>query len=179
MAESGRGGIPILDYNGTWELFGKPNGADIIGSKWIFKTKRDENEEVTRHKARFVAQGFSQEPGKDYGDTFAPVAKLTSIRTVLALAAREDWELENMDVDTAFLKSDIQEEIYIRQPRGFELSGPNGEELVCKLKKSIYGLKHLAIGTILLIDGCKDTDLTRQERTHAYTRMRIHDEIWM
>ena len=69
------------------------------------------------------------------------MAKLTSLRTILALAAREDWELENMDVDTAFLNSNIQEEIYMRQPQGFEQYGANGEELVCNLKKSIYGLK--------------------------------------
>ena len=128
--------------NGTWTLYvRRPVGVNIVGSKWIFKTKRDENGKITRHKARFVAQGFSQEPGRDYGDTFAPVAKLTSLRTILALAAREDWELENMDVDTAFLNSNIQEEIYMRQPQGFEQYGANGEELVCNLKKSIYGLK--------------------------------------
>lgn len=133
--------IQSLVNNGTWILCEKPMGANIIGTRWIFKTKRDENGDISRRKARVVAQGFSQEPGKDYGETFAPVAEKTSVRTLAAVAAEEDWELDNMDVDTAFLNADIQEEIYIRQPPGFEQYGPNGEELVCKLKKSIYGLK--------------------------------------
>lgn len=130
-----------LVSNGTWTLCEKPMGANVIGSRWIYKTKRDESGNITRYKARFVAQGFSQEPGKDYGETHASVARHTSTRTLFALAAKEDWELDNMDVDTAFLNADIKEEIYIRQPRGFEQRGPNGEELVCKLNKSIYGLK--------------------------------------
>ena len=126
---------------GTWTLVVPPPGANVIGSRWVFKTKLNELGEISRLKARFVAQGFSQVPGQDFFDTYAPVAKLSSIRTILAIAAVEDWELQQMDVDTAFLQSPVTEEIYVRQPQGYEQFGPNGEELVCKLHKSLYGLK--------------------------------------
>jgi hypothetical protein len=118
----------------------------VVGSVWKYRTKYDQDGNRVRDKARLVAQGFSQKPGVDYQPdrTFAPLARGTTIRTVTAIAAREDWHLHNMDVDTAFLNSEISEEIYIRQPQGFEQRGPNGEELVCKLNKSIYGLKQAA-----------------------------------
>lgn len=130
-----------LINNGTWTLCKKPPEANVVGSRWIFKTKRDERGKISRYKARFVAQGFSQRPGIDYGDTFAPVARAESLRLIAALVALLGWEFENMDVITAFLNAGIIEEIYIRQPEGFEQRGPNGEELVCRLNKSIYGLK--------------------------------------
>jgi len=113
----------------------------VIPSRWVFKTKRDENGNVVKYKGRGVAKGCSQKQGRDYGQTYAPTAKPTSIRTVISVAGMYDWELENMDVDTAFLNADVDEDIYMRQLEGFEVYGPNGEELVCKLKKSIYGLK--------------------------------------
>jgi hypothetical protein len=135
-----------LINNGTWTLCKKPPEANVVGSRWIFKTKRDERGKISRYKARFVAQGFSQRPGIDYGDTFAPVARAESLRLIAALVALLGWEFENMDVITAFLNAGIIEEIYIRQPEGFEQRGPNGEELVCRLNKSIYGLKQASTG---------------------------------
>ena len=135
-----------LMLNRTWTLCEIPAGANVVGTAWKYKTKHDQDGKRVKDKARLVAQGFSQKPGVDYltDRTFAPVAKFTSIRSVLALAAREDWHLHNMDVDTAFLNTEISEKIYLRQPQGFEEQGPNGEELVCKLNKSIYGLKQAA-----------------------------------
>ena len=131
-----------LIENGTWTLVPKPKGnVNIVGSKWVFKSKRDEHGEVVRYKARLVAQGYSQEYGTDYNETFSPVVRFTSIRTILAIAARDDFEIENMDVETAFLNAYLDETIYLRQPQGFQERGPNGEELVCKLEKAIYGLK--------------------------------------
>ena len=94
-----------------------------------------------RRKARLVAQGFRQKEGIDFTETYALVARMTTIRIILALGAIYDWELENMDVVTAFLQSEMQEEVYVRQPEGYEKFGPNGEPLVCKLHKSLYGLK--------------------------------------
>jgi hypothetical protein len=126
---------------GTWQLRKRPPGARVLGSRWHLKKKRGSDGKVVRYKARLVAQGFSQRPGIDFEETFAPVARQSSLRVVLALAATEDWELDNMDVDTAFLQSPVEEELYIKQPRGFEQFDPGGEELVCQLERSIYGLK--------------------------------------
>lgn len=125
----------------TWILCELPSGANVIDTKWVFKTKQDETGNIVRYKARLVARGFTQEEGLDYFETYAPVARISSIRTVLAIAAKEDFELINMDVDTAFLQSPVEEEVYVSQPPGYERRGPNGEELVCKLSKSLYGLK--------------------------------------
>ena len=86
-----------------------------------------------------MAKGYSQKEGLDYKETFAPVAKFASIRTLLALAAHQDYEIHQMDVKTAFLNGDLDVEIYMRQPEGFVVAGQ--EELVCKLRKSLYGLK--------------------------------------
>ena len=127
--------------NGTWELVERPEGVNVVGSRWVYKTKRDEHGAVVRFKARGVAQGCSQQQGIDFEKVFAPTARQTTIRAVVSVAAMKDWELENMDVNVAFLNAEVEEEIYMRQLEGYEVYGPNGEELVCKLKKSIYGLK--------------------------------------
>ena len=130
-----------LVSNGTWSLVERPKDVNVIGSRWVFKAKRDHTGNISRYKARFVAQGFSQVPGRDFMDTYSPVAKHSSIRSVLALAATEDWHVDNMDVDTAFLNASVKETIYVRQPEGFEEVGPKGEELVLRLHKSLYGLR--------------------------------------
>ncbi|TFY78270.1 hypothetical protein EWM64_g5745 [Hericium alpestre] len=124
---------------GTWELAEKPPGANVVGSWWVFKIKRDASGAIAKYKARLVAQGFSQIPGVDYTDTFAPVAKLSSIRILAALAARFDWELHQMDVKNAYLNGDLEEEIFMKQPPGFPT--PGQEQKVCHLFKPIYGLK--------------------------------------
>ena len=138
--------------NGTWELVPRPAGVNVIASRWVFKTKRDENGEIVKYKGRGVAKGCSQIEGVDFEARYAPTGKPTSIRTVLCVAGILDWELENMDVNTAFLNADVEEEIYMKQLEGFEVYGPNGEELVCKLKKSIYGLRQAARNWHLTID---------------------------
>ena len=141
------------EQEGTWTLCELPPGANLVGSKWVYKTKTDETGRVVRFKARLVAQGFSQQWGRDFLETFAPVAKISSVRVVLAIAAAKDWEIFNMDVDTAFLQSPVEEEIYMRQPKGYEKRGENGELLVCKLIKSIYGLKQSPRNWHRVIDG--------------------------
>ena len=127
--------------NKTWELVDRPKNVNIIGSRWVFTMKRNEAGVPVRPKARFVAKGFSQQFGFDVFETWAPVTRLTSIRSVLSLAAMLDWECENMDVDTAFLNAPVSETIYVEQPEGFVEFGPKGQPLVCKMKKSLYGLK--------------------------------------
>jgi hypothetical protein len=128
-----------LMANGTWELAPLPKGRKSVGCKWVFRTKKDASGEVVRHKARLVAKGYSQVAGVDFLETFAPVAKFTTIRCILALGAALDLEIHLMDVKTAFLNGELEEDIYMEQPQGFLQEG--FDHLVCKLKKSLYGLK--------------------------------------
>ncbi|KAJ9562492.1 hypothetical protein OSB04_007652 [Centaurea solstitialis] len=125
--------------NDVWELTEFPKFAKVVGNKWVFKTKLDQNGNVERYKARLVAKGFTQKEGVDYKETFSPVSRKESLRIVLALVAHFDLELHQMDVKTAFLNGDLYEDVYMSQPEGFKEEGK--EHLVCKLKKSIYGLK--------------------------------------
>ncbi|KAL4347437.1 hypothetical protein GQ457_17G004910 [Hibiscus cannabinus] len=129
-----------LQKNQTWELVRLPEGKKAIGCKWVYKRKPAVSEkEGEKFKARLVAKGFSQQKGVDYDEIFSPVVRHTSIRAVLALVASSDLHLEQMDVKTAFLHGDLEEQIYMQQPEGFTQSGD--EHLVCRLKKSLYGLK--------------------------------------
>ena len=129
-----------LNKNQTWKLVSLPTGKKAIGCKWVFKKKQgDSHREGVRFKARLVAKGYSQKKGTDYDEIFSPVVRHTSIRLVLALVASWDLHLEQMDVKTAFLHGDLEEEIYMEQPEGFV--EPGKEQLVCSLRKSLYGLK--------------------------------------
>jgi hypothetical protein len=130
-----------LTANGTWDLVPKPTDANVIGGKWVYKTKLDANGRPLRYKARYVAKGFKQVHGVDYFDTYSPVTRMTSIRTFLAIACLENWDLESMDVDTAFLNADVDEEVYVTQPEGFQVLDKQKKPLVCRLRKSIYGLR--------------------------------------
>ena len=103
--------------------------------------KKNADGTVARYKARLVAKGYTQQPGIDFTETYAPVVKFTTIRTMLALAALKGYNVTQMDVTTAYLHADVDTELYMEQPEGFEKQGKQGEELVCKLKKSLYGLK--------------------------------------
>jgi transposase InsO family protein len=129
--------LSSLAKHDVWDLVDLPAGKKAIGNKWVYKLKRS-NGTVTRYKARLTAKGFSQRHGIDYNETFAPVAKYTTIRVVLALAAKHDLELRQLDVVTAFLYGILKEEIYMKQPFGLNGADPS---LVCKLKKGLYGLK--------------------------------------
>ncbi|KAK0589794.1 hypothetical protein LWI29_018597 [Acer saccharum] len=133
-----------MQDNKVWELVPLPEGAKPIGCKWIFKTKRDSKGNVERYKARLVAKGFTQKEGIDFKETFSPVSTKDSFRTIMALVAHFDLELHQMDVKTAFLNGDIDETIYMVQPENFESGDP--KNMVCKLTKSIYGLKQAFLG---------------------------------
>ncbi|KAK1677368.1 hypothetical protein QYE76_038216 [Lolium multiflorum] len=126
--------------NKVWTLVEKPKEChNVIGTKWIFKNKQDEFGNIVRNKARLVAQGFSQVEGIDFGETYAPVARLESIRILLAYASHHNFKLQQMDVKSAFLNGPLHEEVYVKQPPGFEdLNFPNH---VYKLDKALYGLK--------------------------------------
>ena len=125
--------------NTVWDLVDLPNGVKPIGCKWVYKRKRGVDGKVNTFKARLVAKGYTQREGIDYEETFSPVAMLKSIRILLSIAAHYDYEVWQMDVKTAFLNGNLDECIYMVQPDGYIQEGQ--ENKVCKLKRSIYGLK--------------------------------------
>ena len=121
--------------NETWTLVPHPQDAKVVKSRWVLRTKDN-----GMYKVRFCAKGYTQRWGEDYDETFAPVAKYTSIRTLIALlAGRKNAKIHQMDVNTAFLYSILDETIYVEQPEGFIV--PGKEDFVCLLRKALYGLK--------------------------------------
>ena len=128
-----------IKKNKTWELVPRPSQKNVIGTKWVFKNKLDENRKIVRNKARLVCKGYAQIEGIDFDETFAPIARLESIRMFLALAVYKSFKIYQMEVKSAFLNGNLEEEVFIEQPDGFILSDdPN---MVCKLRKALYGLK--------------------------------------
>ena len=125
--------------NDVWEIVPRPEGKSIVTSRWLYKIKHAADGNIEKYKARFVARGFSQIEGVDYEETFAPVARYTSIQSIISIVAEMGWSIHQMDVKTAFLNGIIQEEVYIEQPQGFEQR--ERETHVCRLKKALYGLK--------------------------------------
>jgi transposase InsO family protein len=131
--------VSSIMKNQTWDLVELPPDRKAIGCKWVFKIKRNADNTVDRYKARLVAKGYSQKEGIDYEETFSPVVRYTSIRVFLAIAATHGMHVHQMDVKTAFLNGELEEEVFMSQPEGFEERGK--ESLVCKLKRALYGLK--------------------------------------
>ncbi|CAH9103290.1 unnamed protein product, partial [Cuscuta epithymum] len=131
--------ISVIEKNGTWELVSLPKGKKAIGLKWVYRTKCNPDGSVSRHKARLVVKGYAQQEGIDYEETFSPVARFETVRVVLALAAQWRLPVFQLDVKSAFLNGELQEEVFVEQPQGFEKK--NEPEKVYKLKKALYGLK--------------------------------------
>lgn len=143
--------LEALELNQTWEIMQLPPGKHIIGCKWIYRTKYKPDGSVDKYKARLVILGCNQKPGEEFSETFAPVAKLTTVKTLLAVASMQNWHTIHMDVRNAFLHGDLQENVYMKMPQGYAAIGnrisvnmelPTSKStLVCKLKKSLYGLR--------------------------------------
>jgi hypothetical protein len=123
----------------VWELVEPPPNCNPIGTKWVWKNKEGENCEVVRNKSRLVAQGYSQKEGIDYEETFAPVACLEAIRILLAISVAKGFKLYQMNVKSAFLNGFLEEEVYVKQPPGFE--SVEFPHKVYRLRKALYGLK--------------------------------------
>ena len=125
--------------NDFWDVVPRPEGKSVVTSKWIYKIKHATDGSIEKYKARFVAHGFSQKEGIYYEETFAPVARYTSIRSVLSLATVMKWKIHQMDVNTTFLNGVVEEEFYVEHPLSFETH--DRETYVYKLNKSPYSLK--------------------------------------
>nr|CAD1826176.1 unnamed protein product [Ananas comosus var. bracteatus] len=131
--------LNALEKNHTWDLALLPKGKKPVGCRWVYKIKYHPDGRIERYKARLVAKGFTQIYGVDYKETFAPVAKMSSVRVLLSVAINLDWPLYQLDVKNAFLYGELQEEVYMSIPPGHPREGER--DLVCRLRKSIYGLK--------------------------------------
>ena len=129
--------LASIEKNGTWELVLHPPSHKVIGVKWVFKTTYLNDGSLDKHKACLVAKGYAQRLGIDFDDTFAPMACIATIWTVLAMAGKRRWPINQMDVKSAFLNGDLKEEVYVKQPPGFQ----QGKNMVYRLKKAFYGLK--------------------------------------
>jgi hypothetical protein len=131
--------MDAVEKNRTWELADLPRGHRAITLKWVFKLKRDEVGAIIKHKARLLARGFLQREGIDFDDAFAPMAWMESVRLLLALVAQDGWRVHHMDVKSAFLNSDLKEEVYVHQSPGFVI--PDKEGKVLRLRKALYALR--------------------------------------
>ncbi|CAM8963456.1 unnamed protein product [Rhodiola kirilowii] len=132
--------LSALQSNNTWTLTQLPQGKNPVGRKWVFIVKRHSDGTIERYKARLVAKGYTQEEGLDFNETFAPVVKMQTVHTVIALAASKNWHIYQLDVDNAFLHGDLDEEVFMTLPPGY-FTKEKQMGLVYKLNRSIYGLK--------------------------------------
>ena len=174
--------VKALQDNETWDLVRPPTDRDVIPGKWVYKVKMGPSGQVDKYKARYVAKGFKQVEGLDYFENFAPTCKPETFRILLQLSPEQGHVMHEFDVKTAFLHSPIEEEVYLEQPQEFVKRGSDREKLVCRLNKSVYGLKQAAnnwykeLANFLLRQG-----FTRSRNAHclfARSEARITPSFW-
>ncbi|KAG7543853.1 Reverse transcriptase RNA-dependent DNA polymerase [Arabidopsis thaliana x Arabidopsis arenosa] len=182
--------IDALEETNTWTVCSLPYGKKPIGCKWIFKVKLNSDGSLERFKARLVAKGYTQKEGVDYGDTFSPVAKMTTVKVLLSVSAAKNWNLHQLDISNAFLNGDLDEEIYMSLPQGYSprKGGSLPDNAVLKLEKSLYGLKqasrqwYLKFSTTLMNLGFKksqaDHTLFTRKAGNVFTSLLVYvDDI--
>ncbi|GJS99151.1 ribonuclease H-like domain, reverse transcriptase, RNA-dependent DNA polymerase [Tanacetum coccineum] len=168
--------LDSINRNNTWELTTLPKGHKAIGLKWVFKTKKDANGNIVKHKARLVAKGYIQEHGIDFEEVFAPVARMETIRLLLAIAANNKWEVHHLDVKSAFLHGDLKEEVYVTQPEGFIKRQDQGK--VYRLIKALYGLRQAPRAWNIKLDNTlKSLDFKKCALEQAIYTKRSKDSI--
>lgn len=169
--------VEAIEKNGTWTLTELPPGHKPIGLRWVYKVKKDHEGKILKYKARIVAKGYVQRQGIDYDEVFAPVARLDTIRLILAMAAQRRWQVHHLDVKSAFLNGDLKEEVYVAQPPGF--INKNQEHKVYRLKKALYGLKQAPRTWNQHLDLClKELGFKRCTQEQAvYTRSKGEDTL--
>ncbi|KAL4027854.1 hypothetical protein IC575_011044 [Cucumis melo] len=134
--------LEAMETNQTWSIVPLPKGKNSIGCRWVYKIKHKVDGSIERYKARLVAKGYTQQEGLDYFETFSPVAKMVTVKTLLTIAVSKEWPLVQLDVNNAFLHGELFEEVYMDLPLGYKPQYEiQGEKFVCRLHKSIYGLK--------------------------------------
>lgn len=181
--------LQALESNQTWSVVSLPHGKSVVGCRWVYKAKFRADGTLERYKARLVAKGYTQQEGVDYFETFSPVAKIVTVRTILALAAIHGWSLIQLDVNNAFLHGDLTEEVYMSLPPGYQSQGADLPiNPVCKLHKSLYGLKQASrqwfskfSSTLLTIgfhQSCADSSLFIRSRGDVFLALLVYvDDI--
>ena len=139
-----------IEKNNTWKFVPRPADKNVIGSKWVFKNKMNEQGQIVRNKSRLVYKGHAQVEGHNFSETFAPVAILEVIRMFLSYASHKNFRVYQMVFKSSFLNGDLEEEVYLEQPGGFQLT--NNPDYVCKMKKELYGLKQAPIAWYYRMD---------------------------
>ncbi|GKC49171.1 retrovirus-related pol polyprotein from transposon TNT 1-94 [Tanacetum coccineum] len=158
-----------LEANKTWELILLPHDKIPIGFKWVYRIKFHADGSIERYKARLVAKGFNQKEGIDYKETFAPVAKMVSVRALLVVATTNNWIIEQMDINNAFLHEDLNEEVYMTLPQGLQHLHPHN--IVCKLKKSLYALL-VYVDDILIARNHQSTIIDIKQQLHKQSSIK-------
>ena len=168
--------INAIERNGTWQLMELATGHKAIGLKWVYKLKKNTDGDVIKHKSRLVAKGYVQKQGINFTEVFAPVTRLEIVRLLLALAARNRWEVHHLDVKSAFLNGELQEEVYVTQPEGYIKQGK--EHLVYKLTKALYGLRQAPRAWYAKLNKCLEKlGFTKCPYEHAVYTKRCEEEV--
>ncbi|XP_073017888.1 uncharacterized protein [Primulina eburnea] len=177
--------LDAMEANHTWSVVPIPTGKQAIGFRWVYKIKYTSNGSVDRHKAQLMAKGYTQQEGDDFFETFSPVAKLATVKVLLALATSQPWNLAQLDVNNAFLNGDLFQEVYMDLPLGYVQHGSPiapSHKLVCKLHKSIYGLRQ-AQGllsspywcTLMIIIVGPSSDIIQSLKTYLQGNFKLKD----